>query len=779
MVLALALIAYAVPVGLSTAADAAEAANRVPGSRPTVGLVLSGGGALGATHIGVLKVLEEIGVPIDIVTGTSMGAIVGGLYAMGIRASELEGLVGSIDWARTLTDAPPRADRPFRVKSEDYGFLLDLRVGIKDGGVQLPAGLIQSQRLTLMLRALTLRARGITHFDDLPIRYRAVAADLETGQAVVLDRGNLATAMRASMSVPGVFPPVELDDRLLVDGGVANNLPVDVARAMGADVLIVVDIPSILKKRGELTSAVDIAGQMLTVLIQQNSLPQLASLGSKDILIQPDLGTMGSGDFGRIMDAVAPGEAAARRQADRLARLAADPVAYVGPTGAQPHASGTARTTPTPTPTGAPSGVSAAATASPATVLRRGEFDRAGPMQEPVIAFIEIRNRTRLDDRRIRNTIRQKIGEPLDVAQVEADFTRLYGQGDFEQIDYALVERDGRTGMVVTATEKRWARNYVRAGLALEHDLNGNSTYQIGAGLSLNALNSYGGEFRGMFSIGSDQALFAEFNQPLQPEPGLFAAATIDYSRTDVTAWDGDRRTAQRRVYAGGAALYLGHEIDTMGEVRLGLRTGRGQVERLIGAGRPDDFSFTIGQVIAQLAVDTLDNVGFPSQGQLALVNIAHSDGVLGASSDYTKLTAFANHAFSFGRNRFVAGVRGGTALGGDLPVYDQFTAGGLFSVSGYSRDSISTANILLGRLVYVRALQDTLPLAFDLPLYLGASLEPGIVDDGPFGQSFGRHVLGTSLFAGADTPLGPVYLGFGQADGGRRAAYLYFGKLF
>ncbi len=267
-------------LALSVAAPMAAAVAATPEQRrPVIGLVLSGGGALGATHIGVLKVLEELNVPIDIVTGTSMGSIVGGLYALGLNAHELESVVNGVDWAKTFQDSPPRGSLPVRRKQEDYGFLLDLKLGIKDGALQLPAGLIQGQRLTLMLRELTVRAHNIKSFDDLPIRYRAVAADLETGQQVILGQGNLASAMRASMSVPGFLPPVEIDGRLLVDGGVANNLPVDVARAMGAEVLIVVDIPTILKKRDQLTTSLDIAGQMLAVLVQQNSIPQIASLG--------------------------------------------------------------------------------------------------------------------------------------------------------------------------------------------------------------------------------------------------------------------------------------------------------------------------------------------------------------------------------------------------------------------------------------------------------------------------------------------------------------------
>jgi NTE family protein len=726
-------------LALSGASAATPAGAAPTGARPKIGLVLSGGGALGATHIGVLKVLEEMHIPIDVIAGTSMGSIVGGLYAMGLSASELEQLVATIDWAHAMTDRPPRYDRTFRSKTEDYGFLLDLKLGIKDGDIQLPPSLMQGQKLTLMLRALTLRARNVTHFDQLPIRFRAVAADLETGRAVVLDRGSLASAMRASMSVPGVFPPVDIGGRLLVDGGVANNLPVDVARAMGAEVLIVVDIPSILKTRDQLKSSIDVAGQMLTVLIQQNSLTQMASMGPRDILIQPDLGHMGASDFDRIMDAVKPGEVAARKVAGRLQALSAPPADYT------------------------------------ADKVARGRET----VETPTIAFIDVINKTKLSDRRIRNLIHQKVGQPLDVATVEHDFTRLYGLGDFEQIDYALVERDGTTGMVVTAKEKTWAKDYVRAGLALEHDLNGDSSYSVGGGLTLTALNAYGAEWRNSLAFGSDQRLSSEFYQPLQPEPGSFVSAAFHYRRNDVTVWNGGERAAEYRLTAGDTTFFIGHEIDTVGEFRLGYRYGLGRLNRHSGTTGPEDIHFHTGQAIAQFTVDTLDDLGFPSEGRFGSVNFAHSDRAIGADETYNRLQVTANQVISVDRNRFIVGVQGGTGIGGSLPLYDRFTTGGLFSVSGYARDSITTGKMAIGRLVYMRAMSETSPLAFDLPLYLGASLEGGLVDDGDSGNEFERRVMGASLFAGADTILGPLYLAYGHADGGRQSVYLYFGKMF
>lgn len=729
-------------LSLVTAPPAAEAATTTPtgGRRPVVGLVLSGGGALGATHIGVLKVLEELKVPVDIVTGTSMGSIVGGLYALGLDAHELESLVSSIDWGQTFKDNPPRSSLPSRRKQEDYGFLLDLKLGIKDGSLQLPAGIIQGQRLTLMLRDLTTRAHSVTNFDKLPIRYRAVAADLETGKAVVLKGGNLATAMRASMSVPGFFPPVEIDGKLLVDGGVANNLPVDVARAMGAEVLIVVDIPTVLKKRDRLKTSVDIAGQMLSVLIQQNSLGQIASLGPRDILIQPDLGERSSADFDKIQEMIPPGEVAARKRTAQLQALALDPVGYA----ALKDARGTET------------------------------------VETPVIRFIEFDNRTKLSDARLRAGIRQKIGQPMDVQQIEKDFSELYGSGLFEQIDYQLVERDGKTGMVVTATEKAWAKDYLRVGLALESDLDGDSTYLLGVGFTLTALNSYGAEWRNEIAFGSSQQLLSEFYQPLQPESGFYLLPSINYVRDDVRARGIDGTNSEYRTIRGEGRLMIGYEASSDLDARVGLRFGVGEVDRRTGTGvGVDTGRFQIGAADLQISSDTLDDTNFPNEGHLVFLEMTASRDELGADDDYVRAEMRALQAMTWGDNTVIVGMQAGTSLSGTLPIHDRFQAGGLFNLSGYARNELSTENIVSGRMLYMRRLSERSPLFLDFPLYLGGSLEAARLDKAYDSDSFSQTAFGASVFLGADTPLGPGYLAVGHGDGGRTAGYIYFGRLF
>src|SRR6202048_787098 len=299
-----------------------------PAVRPRICLVLSGGGARGMAHIGVLKILEDLKIPIDCVAGTSMGAIVGGLYASGMTAVQIDATMRSLDWQEAFHDAPPRRDLAFRRKQDDRNFLVRLPLGLKHGKILLPKGFIQGQKLQETLRQLTLPFSNSTNFDLLPTPFRAVATDLLTGDAVVMDKGDLAIAMRASMSAPGVFAPVESSGRLLVDGGLAENLPIDVARAMHADILIVSDVSFPLQPRDALDSALSISNQMIAILVRKDSDRQRASLTAQDILIEPNLGTATATDFTSPGVVIARGEDAARAAISQLSAYGVGDAAY-------------------------------------------------------------------------------------------------------------------------------------------------------------------------------------------------------------------------------------------------------------------------------------------------------------------------------------------------------------------------------------------------------------------------------------------------------------------
>ncbi len=257
------------------------------GSRPVVGLVLSGGGARGGAHLGVLRALEELRVPVDVIAGTSIGAIIGGFYASGMSVDEIQQVIESIDWDAAFLGDTPRELISFRRKRDDDLFLVDQKPGLNDGQFEFPLGVVQGQVIDLILTEQTLPVAHIRDFDELPILFRAVATDITTGEAVVLSSGNLAAAIRASMSVPALLAPIDIDGQLLVDGGVAMNLPIEVARQMGADVVIAVDISAPMTPREQLTSVLAITGQLTNILMRRGVEEQLRSMGPDDLLIVP------------------------------------------------------------------------------------------------------------------------------------------------------------------------------------------------------------------------------------------------------------------------------------------------------------------------------------------------------------------------------------------------------------------------------------------------------------------------------------------------------------
>ena len=318
--------------GIAQASDTGPKA-RVHGGegkaeRPRIALVLSGGGAKGAAHIGVLKVLEEKRIPVDIVVGTSMGSYVAGMYAMGLSAEEVERMTLAIDWNKGYQDKVGRDELSLRKKQQSEKYQLRTDIGVNGDSTQLPDGFFQGQSMASLLRHATSNLPAQKSFDDLPIPYRAVATDMETVTPFVLDSGSLAKAMQASMSIPGALKPVEWEGHILADGGTVNNMPVDVAKAMGADVVIAVDIGAKLRTRESLKSGLAMIDQLTTYMTQVGTEKQKALLGPKDVLLSPEFGDMGIADFARMPEGIKQGEAVADRASAQLDALSLSPDAY-------------------------------------------------------------------------------------------------------------------------------------------------------------------------------------------------------------------------------------------------------------------------------------------------------------------------------------------------------------------------------------------------------------------------------------------------------------------
>lgn len=713
----------------------------VPGrhdERPRIGLVLGGGGARGAAHIGVLKELERMRIPVDAVAGTSMGAIVGGLYASGVAPDELQRVIASLDWADAFQDTARREDLTYRRKQDDVEFPIDFELGLNDGRLELPMGLIQGQKLGLILRNLTTPVAHLQDFDELPIPFRAVASDIETGEAYVMSEGDLPLAMRASMSAPGIFAPVVVDGRTLVDGGLSGNVPVEALRQMEVDVIIAVDVEFPLYPAEELESALDITAQMVTILIRKETRRQLDSLDEDDVLIRPELGDFGSANFAEIAEAVEPGARAARDAAERLRRYSLGEDAY-----------------------------------------RQYQAERTMSREQTyVFDFVRVIDEGPLSERVLKSRLRTEPGEEVTDRGLAADAARLYGLDLYSQVGYRLIREDDRFGVEFHTRPKSWGPNILQFGMFIEDDFEGSTAFNVSARFTRAGVNALGAEWRTDLQMGTEPYITSEFYQPLSYDSRWFVAPRIDLEQTNFNAFaDGDS-IARFRVSSAEVAVDLGRELERWGEVRVGAFRGTGNARVKVGDPSIPNIDFRTGGAYASFGIDTLDDAHIPRSGSRVDATFTASRPGFGADSSFDTVEAAWSTVWTRGRHSLQVGTDFQTTLRSDDLIQNFFPLGGFLRLSGLERGEISGPHAGLARLVYYRRSGETGGGLFDIPLYLGASVEAGNVWQSRSDIAFDSLLVNGSLFAGYDTYFGPLFLGAGFAEDGDTSFYLFLGAL-
>jgi len=708
--------------------------------------VLSGGGARGMAHVGVLEVLEKLHVPIDAIAGTSMGAVVGGLYASGLSPEQIEATLRSINWQEAFRDRPPREDLTLRRKQEDENFLVKFPIGIKGGRPVLPMGLIEGQSLTEVLRRLTLPVARTTSFDDLPTPFRAVATDLETGQEVVIGSGDLTSAMRASLSAPGVFAPVERGGRMLIDGGVSDNVPVDVARAMGVDVVIVVNVGFPLLPRNKLNSVTAISNQMLAILMQRKSRQELAHLKPNDILITPPLGDTSSFDFGNVNRLLGVGAAAAWQMRARLAALSVDPQQYA--------------------------------------LYEEGR--QAPRLPPPRIDFVKVQTGSEADSQSIEKLFKDMVGKRLDPDAVGQRITTLYGEGGLDTLDYRVVRQDDEYGLLVDARGNSIGPNYVRFGLSLQDDFEGDSTYDAALRYVMSDITRAGGEWVTDAEIGQTELLSTEVFLPISQFSGWFVMPHILDQSTNLPFLLGQSERAQYRVHTFDYGLDFGKQFGNWGEIRTGVYREEGHSRLTIGDPNDPRLIFPPFQIFgnrtyfARFTYDTLDDINFPHFGEQADLQWSGVRNVVGGEPNSNQVTFdfLAAHTWSE-RNTVALSLSMGDTLNRVTDLRMEFPLGGFLDLSGLRQYSLYGPHFGIGRLLFYRQIGRGGPGYLDVPVYLGASLEAGNVWQNMSDARFDNLHKDASLFLGLDTFLGPVYLGSGFDDHGDQAFYLFLGRTF
>lgn len=734
------------------AQPATSAAATDPTARPRIGLVLSGGGARGLAHVGVLKALEQARVPVDFVVGTSMGAIIGGLYASGMNADELERELMALEWGGLFERREPRQSLTQRRKEEDFEFSPVLQLGFRDGEFRLPSGAVSTRGLELLLRRYTLSTRHLATFDGLPTPFRAISTDMETGQAVVLDHGDLAAALRASMSVPGVFAPLELDGRILGDGGLVNNLPVDVARRLGADVVIAVNIGTPLAGRETLDSVLGIATQMVNILTEQNVQASIATLTPKDLLLVPPLGKITSADFERAPELVRIGNDYGQSVQASLARFSAEPEAY-------------ARW----------------------KAFRESQAQaNAARLGRLVATRIEGVDETRVQ--RLSTALEAADGDRVDLDQIEQELRRLAATGDYDRVDYRLDRAPGSNGetLVIRLRENDWGPNYLRLGMDLRTDFQGDGGFNLRISHNRNWLTPSGTEWRNRIQLGETTGLYTEIHQPLNLTDDVFASAYVDarVRKLDILDTSGEAlaRVQRDSLRVGADIGFPLGLLGRLGDVRLGLVAATRKVtpELVVGDVRARDIQalkWREAGLRLGLVSDQLDYANFPSDGyRLQGEAMAGRRSVDGApSTRFTRFDGNATWVGSWGEHTFNAGFR--MAYASDIPVgaIDEYALGGFQQLSGYRPGQIAGNYLAFGRLTYYQRLPWRTGVA--RALFAGGSLELGNAWTDRRNVTLGDLRSGSSLFVGADTGVGPLYLSLVHAARGYTGIYLFLGR--
>ncbi|HSN21964.1 MAG TPA: patatin-like phospholipase family protein [Usitatibacter sp.] len=707
------------------------------GARPRIGLVLGGGGARGGAHLGVLEVLEELRVPVDCIAGTSMGALVGGAYAAGVAPRDVEKLVGETDWLTMFDDSAGRRAVNVRRKELDDRFYAGAELGVSREGLRFREGAVSGEKLKLFFNRLVRSDLGDRSIEELALPLSIIATDIGTGERVAMRTGNLTTAMRASMSVPGLIAPVTRDDRKLVDGGLVDNLPVGEVKSLcNPDVVIAVNVGSPLLKPDQVTGVLTVLGQVVNLLTEQNVAKSRALLGPGDIYIQPDLGRLGSTDFTRQLEAAAKGREAAQAMAAELRRFSVPAAEYAA---------------------------------------WQDRLRLAIPHAPPVIDEVQVAETRFVNPQTIRRGIRQQEGEPLDSGNLARDLVREFSQGDLSSLDYSVVRNRDRTILRITPVEKSWGPDYLRFGLNLSSDFRGDSRYNVRALYRRTWMNALGAEWLVGGQIGSEQSLGTEIYQPLDLRHVFFVRPYASTSLRRVPIYSEGGRLAVYRVQENLAGAELGMNLGVNAQA-----TG-GWVERRIGAvldTGPDSFFNTtqeVGGPTAAFVLDTYDQPFFPTRGMRLDASYFDALHASAGFEPYAKGEARWGGAWSRGRWTLLGGLEGGATFKGTLPIGDAFALGGPRRLTGFANDQMLGGDYSLGRLEAQYRLNYSSPL-WGLTLVGGLMAEAGRMNK-PFTEtSLTGWQRSISAYLAANTFLGPVYIGVADAKHGKARFYLFIG---
>jgi NTE family protein len=704
--------------------------------RPRVGLVLAGGGAKGGAHVGVLKVLEELHVPIDCIAGTSMGALAGGGYASGIPAQQMEAFLKGINWKHVIGGLGHRDLEPIEQKRQGVIYSNKLQMGIKESGIVLAPGLVDTSAIDDLLRGFVGQARSQANFDRLPIPFRAIATDMVSGQMVVLDHGDIAMAMRASMAIPGAFAPVVIGDQTLSDGGLVRNIPVDVARSLCADIVIVVNLVAPPALQEQLHSPAQLLGRTMELMIEANEQQQLQSLTAQDVRIDVDMGDIGTADFERTVEAIDLGAAAARHAAARLAPYAISPTQYQ-------------------------------AWRSKVT------SDQGIDSQIDAVRWAKLR---RVNPEYLEHLAAVKPGDQVTTERLSQGAERVAALDDIDSVSYELTGDPAKATLQWIPYEKSWGPDFIKVDMGMYASASGDDRgFVFYLQHQRTWLNSLGAQWRNELQFGTEQVIATSFYQPLDVAQRYFIEPKAFWHRDWENAFYFGSDIARYQFDDQGGRIDFGVNISNQAQLRVGYVAAERRVQLETGSPLLPQLEATDAGIALSAIYDTRDTAFRPTQGIAAALEYFKSDSSLGAQRNWQRLEAGIGIALPFRSNVLWLDAAGGSNLGSNLPADRLFSLGGPVSLAGYELNQLRAAAYWSVSGSYLRQIRDLFALRGQT-LYAGLRLQDIEAYDILGSKNYGQ-IQSISLFITGRTPVGPLTVGFATTSENSRSLWISFGR--
>jgi NTE family protein len=707
--------------------------NPEPRARPKIGVALEGGGAMGLAHIGVLKWFEEHHIPVDYVAGTSMGGLVGGFYATGMTPGELKTLIDGMDWRKILSDRTPYEDLAFRRKEDQRAYPNSLVFGLRNG-LSLPAGLNAGHQIGLLIDRVTLPYDEISSFDALPVPFRCVATDLVSRKPYVFKDGSLAGALRATMSIPGAFSPVHDGKAVFVDGGLLNNLPTDVVRQMGAEIVIAVHLEIAPPEAKNIQSVFAVLDQSVHVVVENN---ELRSLAQADAVISVPLQEYHTLDYAKSAQIMNLGYEAASSRARLLEAFALTDVEW------QEHQ----------------------------------KLRTAKKLSDvPTPQFIEVEGTNAHEATDVTRYVKRFQGKPVNPQKLDEVLTRLTGVGRYDSAGYRLIEKNGQTGLLVQVVEKNYAPPMLQTAFEVDGSQSGNVDFTMGTRFTFMDVAGFRSEWRTDLLLGNTYGIQTELFRPFRAESRWFFAPHADASDTTFQIYAKDDPLADYRFYRINIGGDIGYSLGRFSELRVGYEVGSLNTKLRLGSLIIPAVVGRVGQTRLHYLLDHTDDPVIPRRGFSAETNFRWFDQSPGAKGGFPSMDLKLGYFQPITRpaSLFVES-EGGTTFGATNTGIPQFFLGGPARLSAYGQNEFQGNQYYLFRAGYLHDLL-TLPPFLGKKVYAVGSYEVGKMYGVTTGTDFPDDVAAGFL---AETALGPFFIGGSVGDSGHRKWFFQLGRVF